>query len=89
MVRLTYAQVLLKLFALRMFIELLEARRVLGPQYNARLRNARPALTGSSAVSPVAQPPSDAAPSMWTSATSFLAREANRVAWRRRNAHLL
>jgi hypothetical protein len=82
-------QVLLKLFALRMFIELLQARRAMGAKRNASSHKTV-SVMGLFSVSPPPQPPpSDAQPSLWMHATSFLAREANRVAWRRRNSHLL
>ena len=75
-----------------MFIELLHARRALGPRHSARLRHTHPAVTAL-VVLPQPQlqpsPPSEAHPSAWMNTTSFLAREANRVAWRRRNSHLL
>jgi hypothetical protein len=81
-------QVLLKLFALRMFIELLQARRALGSRRNPRTRQQASVVNSLPLLLPP-QPPSDAQPSLWSNATSFLAREANRVAWRRRNSHLL
>jgi hypothetical protein len=38
---------------------------------------------------PQPPPPAEFQPSNSINATSFLAREANRVAWRRRSAHLM
>jgi len=79
-----------------MFTELLQARRALGPRRKALEFRTAPALRSYSMLpqpqpqpQPQPPPPSDTEPSLWMNASSFLAREVNRVAWRRRNAHLL